>query len=77
MIYPAINQEEWTKKYSLTAKDYVCPSCKRTFKTTVPVITNECAGLASPIHECGRGYVRYVLTPRKSEVEDFWRTVLS
>lgn len=77
MIYPTIGLDEWIEKYSLKAREYRCPSCKETFRTTVPIITNECAGLASPAHECGRGFVGYVLTPRKAEVEAFWREVLS
>lgn len=77
MIYVNMDQETWMKKYPLEAKDYRCPCCGETFQTTVPFITNDCAGLASPTHECGPGYVGYVLTPRKTEAEDFWRTVLS
>lgn len=76
MIYPEIGADEWAIKYSLKPKDYFCPSCKKSFKTTVPIITNECAGLSSPIHSCGRGYVGYVLTPRTPEGDAFWRQVL-
>jgi len=77
VIFPKVELINWIEKYSLVEKTYSCPKCGRNFKTTVPVITKECAGLSSRVHECGPGYVGYTLTPRTSASEKFWREIVN
>ena len=67
----------WAQQYGLIVMDYNCPKCKGAFKTTKPIITRDCVGLATPEHPCGPGYVAAVLTPRTPELKDLWSQVLA
>jgi hypothetical protein len=61
-----------------TGKDvYHRPKCKGQFEIKLPILTKDCAGIASEPHECGSGYVGVVLTPRDQKTYTFWKTVLS
>lgn len=77
MIYVNSETEEWILKHKLEKDVYHCPKCKGQFEIKLPILTKDCAGIASETHECGSGYVGVVLTPRDQKIDTFWKTVLS
>jgi hypothetical protein len=76
MIFPQVELQEWIDKWGLEIADYECPTCKKTFKTTIPVMTKDSAGLVTPDHDCGPGHWKVVMTPRTEEAKEFWNKII-
>lgn len=76
MIYPDVTFEDWCKKYNLKPMSSSCAKCKLPFTTTVPILMQGCAGLATPTHECGPHFVSVVLTPKTDKAKKHWANVV-
>lgn len=76
MIYPQVDLNEWIAKWGLEIAEYECPLCKSIFRTTIPVMTKDSAGLVTPDHGCGDGCWKVIMTPRTEEALAFWNTII-
>lgn len=77
MIYPAdVELKAWIKKYDLKIEEYICPKCKKGFKTDVPFLTKEYAGLETREHECGPQFKKGIVAPRTAETANFWGQII-
>lgn len=56
-------------------KTWTCPRCKRPFPYDQPILIDGCVGHATPIHECGNGFVAVTLRPRSKSARSFWGAV--
>lgn len=75
MIFPQVDLETWKKRFNLPVVEARCGKCGQIFKTTVPILLEDCAGLSTPIHECGEEFSDVVLTPKSPKAKEFWRSV--
>jgi len=77
MIYPEIaDLAEWLKKTGVEIAEYTCTKCGNTFETTVPIISRDFVGVQTPVHECGPGYLKSVVTLRINKAKWFWDTIV-
>jgi len=61
--FPDMPLDDWLERYDLEVFEYTCPKCGDKFKTTIPIITKEYAGVMTPVHGCGDQYIDLVITP--------------
>jgi hypothetical protein len=47
---------------------YDCPKCKKTFPINNPVIIKDSHGYTSAVHECGNGYIGFVLSSKNPDL---------
>ena len=76
MMYPDVSLETWIRRYNLRILDYNCPKCGKQFRTTVPIITSNSAGLETPTHNCGVNYKKVILTPRTEQSKEDWYSIV-
>jgi hypothetical protein len=77
MIFPDVPIEEWRKKHNLPKAERDCAKCRKRFELSVPILMQGCAGVSTPIHECGEGYCSVLLTPKTDKAKEFWMKVLA
>lgn len=76
MIYPEIDPNEWIARHALPVRNYLCPKCNGTFKTTVPVIAPGYVGVETPVHNCGKEFTRVILKVKSDAKKDLWAKVI-
>ena len=74
MIYVDIPLDKWVARHSLIIRDVVCKKCGANLQTTVPCVSNGCAGLVTPLC-CGENHASIVMVPYTSKMKDFWARI--
>lgn len=77
MIFPTVELEAWRKRFNLPVIEAPCAKCGVLFKTTVPILIQGCAGLSTPIHDCGEEFAEMILTPKTDTAQEFWQGVVT
>jgi hypothetical protein len=76
MIFPDADPVEWRNRYRLPELEDACARCRQTFPLNVPILMQGCAGLATPLHECGEDFRSVILTPESENAKAFWNQIV-
>jgi len=76
MLYVDDDYREWAKKHKLTIDELECASCKKKFKTTIPIRIKGYVGLEIPTHGCDRKFLAASFKPIDREEIEAWSNIM-
>ena len=76
MLYVDCDTDAWAKKHGIDIEEMECASCKKIFKTTVPIVMKGYAGLEMPEHGCDRKFLGAIFTPTSKGKIEAWNKII-